>query len=67
MKHNARVEAVLHKDVQGKEIPYIIIETEKGKHIISTGLKAVEKVKYLTDGKAPTLEKQLASKVEKQD
>lgn len=48
MEKNAKVEAIRHKSVDGKELMYISIETEKGKMFINVGKSNLENAETLT-------------------
>lgn len=53
MEKNAKVEAIRHKDVLGKEQLYLKISTEKGDYVINVGKTTIERVEELTKVEEP--------------
>lgn len=48
MEKNAKLTAIKHADVYGKELLYLKIETEKGTQMVNIGQKTFEAVQKLT-------------------
>lgn len=49
MEKNVKATAILHKDVRGKELMYLKLETDSGQVLINIGLRTFNDVKELTE------------------